>query len=138
MATSPLAPIAIALALAAAPVAAQAPAAAAPATRRRRRATTKIADNVYVFRRGRVPVDVRRDAEGVIATDPIGYASKEAPAQYLAEIRKITPAPVKYVIYSHHHYDQSRAASRSRTPARPSSRTATRTGAWPRCSRPTS
>jgi glyoxylase-like metal-dependent hydrolase (beta-lactamase superfamily II) len=43
--------------------------------------------------------------EGVIATEPIGYASKEAPAQYLAEIRKVTPAPVKYVIYSHHHYD---------------------------------
>ena len=97
-----LAPIAIALALAA-PVAAQAPAAPAPATQPY--ATTKVADNVYVFRAGGYQAMFVVTPEGVIATDPIGYASKDAPAQYLAEIRKVTPAPVKYVIYSHHHYD---------------------------------
>jgi glyoxylase-like metal-dependent hydrolase (beta-lactamase superfamily II) len=41
----------------------------------------------------------------VIATDPIGYVNKQAAEVYLAEIRKVTPAPVKYVVYSHHHYD---------------------------------
>ena len=96
-----VASIALALAFAAAPLAAQAPAAPAPATS----ATTKVADNVYVFRAGGYQAKFVVTPEGVIATDPIGYANKDAPAQYLAEIRKITPAPVKYVIYSHHHYD---------------------------------
>jgi len=96
-----VASIALALAFAAAPLAAQAPAAPAPATS----ATTKVADNVYVFRAGGYQAMFVVTPEGVIATDPIGYANKDAPAQYLAEIRKITPAPVKYVIYSHHHYD---------------------------------
>jgi glyoxylase-like metal-dependent hydrolase (beta-lactamase superfamily II) len=45
--------------------------------------------------------------EGVIATDPIGYVNPQAPAAYLQEIRKITQAPIKYVIYSHHHYDHA-------------------------------
>src|SRR6185436_3416451 len=94
--------IALALAFPAAPLAAQAPAAPAPAPAPY--ATTKVADNVYVFRAGGYQSMFVVTPEGVIATDPIGYSSKEAPAQYLAEIRKITPAPVKYVIYSHHHY----------------------------------
>jgi len=98
-----VASIALALAFAAAPLAAQAPAAPAPAPAPY--ATTKVADNVYVFRAGGYQSMFVVTPEGVIATDPIGYSSKEAPAQYLAEIRKITPAPVKYVIYSHHHYD---------------------------------
>jgi len=40
----------------------------------------------------------------VIATDPISL-KRPAAAAYIAEIRKITQAPIKYVIYSHHHYD---------------------------------
>jgi glyoxylase-like metal-dependent hydrolase (beta-lactamase superfamily II) len=67
--------------------------------------TTKVADNVYVFRAGFYQAMFVVTPEGVIATDPIGYADPRAPAAYLAEIRKITQAPVKYVIYSHHHYD---------------------------------
>jgi glyoxylase-like metal-dependent hydrolase (beta-lactamase superfamily II) len=43
--------------------------------------------------------------DGVIATDPISYLRPQAAQAYLAEIRKITPAPIKYVVYSHHHYD---------------------------------
>jgi hypothetical protein len=63
--------------------------------------TTKVADNVYVFRAGFYQSMFVVTPEGVIATDPIGYADPRAPAAYLAEIRKITQAPVKYVIYSH-------------------------------------
>jgi glyoxylase-like metal-dependent hydrolase (beta-lactamase superfamily II) len=43
--------------------------------------------------------------EGVIATDPIAYLRPEAAIAYIAEIRKITKAPIKYLVYSHHHYD---------------------------------
>jgi glyoxylase-like metal-dependent hydrolase (beta-lactamase superfamily II) len=42
--------------------------------------------------------------EGVIATDPIGLRRPAAKA-YIEEIQKITSAPVKYVIYSHSHFD---------------------------------
>jgi glyoxylase-like metal-dependent hydrolase (beta-lactamase superfamily II) len=41
----------------------------------------------------------------VIATDPIGYLRPPAVRTYVDEIRKVTQAPVKYVVYSHHHYD---------------------------------
>jgi glyoxylase-like metal-dependent hydrolase (beta-lactamase superfamily II) len=43
--------------------------------------------------------------DGVIATDPIAQRRPEAAVAYIAEIRKITQAPIKYVVYSHHHYD---------------------------------
>jgi glyoxylase-like metal-dependent hydrolase (beta-lactamase superfamily II) len=42
---------------------------------------------------------------GVIATDPISYGRPQAAKTYIEEIRKITKAPIKYLIYSHHHYD---------------------------------
>ena len=42
---------------------------------------------------------------GVIATDPISYGRPQAAKTYVDEIRKITKAPIKYLIYSHHHYD---------------------------------
>jgi glyoxylase-like metal-dependent hydrolase (beta-lactamase superfamily II) len=41
----------------------------------------------------------------VIATDPIAYGRPTGGADYLAEIRKVTDQPVKYLIYSHNHYD---------------------------------
>jgi glyoxylase-like metal-dependent hydrolase (beta-lactamase superfamily II) len=41
-------------------------------------------------------------SDGVVVTDPINPAASKV---YLEEIRKITPAPIRYVIYSHHHYD---------------------------------
>jgi glyoxylase-like metal-dependent hydrolase (beta-lactamase superfamily II) len=43
--------------------------------------------------------------DGVIATDPIGYGQPQAVTTYLEEIKKVTPQPVKYLIYSHHHFD---------------------------------
>jgi glyoxylase-like metal-dependent hydrolase (beta-lactamase superfamily II) len=42
---------------------------------------------------------------GVIATDPISYGRPQAAKTYIEEIQKITKAPIKYLIYSHHHYD---------------------------------
>jgi glyoxylase-like metal-dependent hydrolase (beta-lactamase superfamily II) len=42
--------------------------------------------------------------DGVIATDPIGER-RPAAAAYIGEIRKITQAPIKYVVYSHSHFD---------------------------------
>jgi glyoxylase-like metal-dependent hydrolase (beta-lactamase superfamily II) len=40
--------------------------------------------------------------EGVLVTDPI---SPEAAKLYLTEVRKLTQAPIRYVVYSHHHFD---------------------------------
>ncbi len=68
-------------------------------------ATTKVADNVYVFRYGGYQSMFVVTPEGVIATDPIAYLRPQAALTYIDEIRKITRAPIKYLVYSHHHYD---------------------------------
>lgn len=68
-------------------------------------ATTKITDHVYMFRYGGHQAMFVVTPEGVIATDPIGYRRPQAVQTYLEEIRKITQAPIKYLVYSHHHYD---------------------------------
>ena len=67
--------------------------------------TKKITDNVYLFRYGGHQSMFVVTPDGVIATDPIAQRRPEAATTYLAEIRKITQAPIKYVVYSHHHYD---------------------------------
>jgi glyoxylase-like metal-dependent hydrolase (beta-lactamase superfamily II) len=41
----------------------------------------------------------------VIATDPIAYGRPEAAVTYVEEIRKVSDRPIKYLVYSHHHYD---------------------------------
>lgn len=69
--------------------------------------TTKVdgTDNVYIFRyQGHQSMFVVTKA-GVIATDPISERRPAAAKAYIEEIRKITQAPIKYVIYSHSHYD---------------------------------
>jgi glyoxylase-like metal-dependent hydrolase (beta-lactamase superfamily II) len=66
--------------------------------------TRKLTDNVYVFRYGFHQSLFVVTPDGVIATDPIAYLRPIA-ATYIQEIRKITPAPIRYLIYSHHHYD---------------------------------
>jgi glyoxylase-like metal-dependent hydrolase (beta-lactamase superfamily II) len=69
-------------------------------------ATTKVegTDNVYIFRyMGHQSMFVVTK-DGVIATDPISLRRPAAKA-YIEEIRKVTQAPIKYVIYSHAHYD---------------------------------
>ena len=91
------------------PPAAPAPAVAAPAASAPASvppfATTKVADNVYVFRYGGYQSMFVVTPAGVLATDPIAYQRPEAAQAYLQEIRKITSVPIKYLVYSHHHYD---------------------------------
>jgi glyoxylase-like metal-dependent hydrolase (beta-lactamase superfamily II) len=69
--------------------------------------TTKVegADGVYIFRNGFHQSMFIVTPDGVIATDPIGYGRPTGGADYIAEIRKVTDKPIKYLIYSHHHYD---------------------------------
>jgi glyoxylase-like metal-dependent hydrolase (beta-lactamase superfamily II) len=70
-------------------------------------ATTKVdgTDNVYVFRYGNHQAMFVVTSAGVIATDPIGYGRPQAVVTYVDEIKKVTSQPIKYVIYSHHHFD---------------------------------
>ena len=70
-------------------------------------ATTKVegTDNVYIFRFQNHQAMFIVTPAGVIATDPISYGRPQAAVTYVDEIRKITKAPIKYLVYSHHHYD---------------------------------
>ena len=61
-------------------------------------------DNVYIFRFGGHQSMFIVTKDGVIATDPISER-RPAAKTYIEEIQKITKAPIKYVIYSHSHYD---------------------------------
>ena len=62
-------------------------------------------DNVYIFRAGGAQSMFVVTPAGVIATDPISYALPDASKVYISEIRKITNQPIRYLIYSHHHFD---------------------------------
>ena len=62
-------------------------------------------DGVYIFRNGNYQSMFVVTKDGVIATDPIGYGRPTGGADYVAEIRKVTDKPIKYLVYSHHHYD---------------------------------
>lgn len=87
----------------AAPVLAQQP----PPAQRPQIATTKVdgTDNVYIFRNGgHQAMFIVTDA-GVIATDPVAYGRPTGGQAYVDEIRKVTDKPIKYLIYSHHHFD---------------------------------
>jgi glyoxylase-like metal-dependent hydrolase (beta-lactamase superfamily II) len=67
--------------------------------------TRKLTDNAYLFRYGGHQSLFVVTPDGVIATDPIAFLRPVAATTYIAEIRKITQAPIKYLVYSHHHYD---------------------------------
>ena len=103
--------IAALLAALALPALAQAPAPAdpaKPAAPQRAPFETKQVegtDNVYVFRYGNHQSMFIVTRAGVIATDPIAYGRPQAAVTYIEEIRKITDKPIKYLIYSHHHFD---------------------------------
>jgi len=81
---------------------AQAP--AQPAAQPPMFATTKVegTDNVYIFRYQNHQAMFIVTPAGVIVTDPISYGRPQAAKAYLDEIRKITQAPIKYLIYSHY------------------------------------
>lgn len=64
--------------------------------------TTKVAEGVYSFRHQFHRNMFVVTSDGVIVTDPI---SPEAATNLMAEIRKVSDKPVKYVIYSHEHWD---------------------------------
>jgi glyoxylase-like metal-dependent hydrolase (beta-lactamase superfamily II) len=70
-------------------------------------ATTKVegTDNVYIFRNVNHQAMFIVTNEGVIVTDPVAYGRPTGGQDYLNEIRKITNQPIRYVIYSHHHFD---------------------------------
>src|SRR5499426_4834302 len=70
-------------------------------------ATTKVegTDNVYIFRNVNHQAMFIVTEEGVIVTDPVAYGRPTGGQSYLDEIRKVTDKPIKYVIYSHHHFD---------------------------------
>lgn len=62
-------------------------------------------DGVYIFRNGNHQSIFVVTSDGVIATDPVAYGRPTGGAAYVAEIKKVTNQPIKYLIYSHHHYD---------------------------------
>jgi len=66
-------------------------------------ATTKVTDNVYIFRYGNHQSMFIVTPAGVIATDPIGERRTVKP--YIDAIQAVTKVPIKYVVYSHSHYD---------------------------------
>ena len=68
-------------------------------------ATTKVADNVYIFRYGGHQSMFVVTPAGVIATDPISLRRPAKP--YIDAIQAVTKAPIKYVIYSHSHFDHT-------------------------------
>jgi len=62
----------------------------------------KVAENVYLY-----TYEIHRSLfvvtdDGILVTDP---QSTERARPYLREIRKISQAPIRYVVYSHHHGD---------------------------------
>src|ERR1700757_1992585 len=61
-------------------------------------ATTKVTDNVYIFRYGGHQSMFIVTPDGVIATDPISARRPAKP--YIDAIEAVTKAPIKYVIYS--------------------------------------
>ncbi|MFL6837953.1 MAG: MBL fold metallo-hydrolase, partial [Bradyrhizobium sp.] len=60
-------------------------------------------ENVYIFRYGGHQSMFVVTPQGVIAADPISYLRPAKP--YIDAIKAVTDKPIKYVIYSHHHYD---------------------------------
>jgi len=68
-------------------------------------ATTRVTDDVYIFRYGGHQSMFVVGKKAVLATDPISYLRPQAAGTYIEEIRKVSKAPIKYLVYSHHHYD---------------------------------
>jgi glyoxylase-like metal-dependent hydrolase (beta-lactamase superfamily II) len=69
--------------------------------------TLKVAEGVYRFRYGGSSAMFVVDPEGVLVTDPVSFYRPETARAYLAEVRKISNAPIRYLVYSHTHYDHA-------------------------------
>src|SRR5262245_29348034 len=69
--------------------------------------TTKVegTDNIYIFRNVNHQSMFIVTSDGVIATDPIAYGRPTGGQTYIDEIKKVTDKPIRYLIYSHHHFD---------------------------------
>src|SRR3954454_21681195 len=64
-------------------------------------------DGVYIFRNGGHQSMFIVTKDGVIATDPIAYGRPTGGQQDVDEIKKGTDKPIKYLIYSHNHFDHA-------------------------------
>jgi glyoxylase-like metal-dependent hydrolase (beta-lactamase superfamily II) len=94
--------LALALVCAAAPAAArQGPAAPAPVIK-------PVAEGVHIFEYRGYQAMFVVDPGGVLVTDPMNL---DAAKVFLATIRGMTQAPIRYVVYSHHHYDHIAGAA---------------------------
>jgi glyoxylase-like metal-dependent hydrolase (beta-lactamase superfamily II) len=65
---------------------------------------TKVAENVYSFRYQFHRNMFLVTSDGVIVTDPL---SPDAATAMMGEIKKVTDKPVRYVIYTHEHWDHA-------------------------------
>ena len=65
---------------------------------------TEIDDGLYMFRMAGTRSMIIVTDEGVIATDPVNIEHARVMRE---EIAKITDQPVKYVVYSHEHWDHA-------------------------------
>jgi glyoxylase-like metal-dependent hydrolase (beta-lactamase superfamily II) len=62
-------------------------------------------DNVYLFRNGNHQSIFIVTKDGVIATDPVACGRPTGGQQYIDEIKKVSDKPIRYLVYSHHHFD---------------------------------
>jgi glyoxylase-like metal-dependent hydrolase (beta-lactamase superfamily II) len=67
-----------------------------------------VAEGVHIFEYRGYQAMFVVDPGGVLVTDPMNLDSAKV---FLAEIRKMTQAPIRYVVYSHHHYDHIAGAA---------------------------
>jgi glyoxylase-like metal-dependent hydrolase (beta-lactamase superfamily II) len=58
-----------------------------------------------VFRNGSHQAMFVVTSAGVIATDPVAYGRPTGGQQYVDAIRSVTAQPIRYLVYSHHHFD---------------------------------
>jgi hypothetical protein len=65
--------------------------------------TERLADGLYAFRQGAYRSLFLVSDEGVIITDPVSTVFARA---FREEITKVTSRPVRYVVYSHSHWDR--------------------------------
>src|SRR5262249_32617985 len=62
-------------------------------------------DTAYVFRTGNHQAMSVAPPDGAIPTDPVAYGRPNGGQQYVDAIKKVTDKPIKFLIYSHHHFD---------------------------------